>query len=113
MLALPTSMCIHNVFHVSFLKKYVPDPNHVIDWTVIQVEHEGDFQVQPVCILDRKVKVLRNQAIGLVKVQWTCYSPEDATWEHEDAMWEEYPLFEFLKDFDCTFVYNALRIVHK
>jgi len=31
MLSLPTSMCIHNLFHVSFLKKYVPGANHVID----------------------------------------------------------------------------------
>jgi hypothetical protein len=38
MIALPTSMSIHNVFHVSFLKKYIPDANHVIDWNVIQVE---------------------------------------------------------------------------
>ena len=43
MLALPTSMCIHNVLHVSLLKKYVPDANHVIDWNVIQVEQEGDL----------------------------------------------------------------------
>jgi hypothetical protein len=38
MLALPASMCIHNVFHVSLLKKCVPDANHVIDWNMIQVE---------------------------------------------------------------------------
>jgi hypothetical protein len=38
MLALPASMTVHNVFHVSFLKKYIPDVNHVIDWNVIQVE---------------------------------------------------------------------------
>jgi hypothetical protein len=60
MLAFPASMRIHNVFHVSLLKKYVPDPNHMIDWIVIQVEHEGEFQVELVHILDKKVKVLRN-----------------------------------------------------
>jgi hypothetical protein len=38
MLALPASMTVHNVFHVSFLKIYIPDANHVIDWNVIQVE---------------------------------------------------------------------------
>jgi hypothetical protein len=41
MLALPTSICIHNVFHVSLLKKYVHDVNHVIDWNLIQVVQEG------------------------------------------------------------------------
>jgi hypothetical protein len=35
MFALSTSMCIHNVFHVSLLKNYVPDANHVIAWNVI------------------------------------------------------------------------------
>jgi hypothetical protein len=95
MLALPASMTVHNVFHVSLLKKYIPDPNHVIDWNVIQVEQEGVLQVHPVRILDQKRKQLWNRAIGLVKVQWTWYGPEDATWEHEDAMRAEYPhLFE-------------------
>jgi hypothetical protein len=48
MIALPASMSVHNVFHVSLLKKYIPDANHVIDWNVIQVEQEGTFQVHPV-----------------------------------------------------------------
>jgi hypothetical protein len=86
MLDFPASMRVHNVFHVSLIKKYVPDANHAIDWNVIQVEHEGDFLVEPVRILDWKFKVLRNKSIGLVKVQWTCYGPEDATWEHEENM---------------------------
>ena len=90
MLALPKSMTIHNLFHVSLLKKYVPDANYIIDWTVIQVEPEGVLQVHPVRILDRKNKQLRNRTIGLVKVQWTWYGPEDATWEHEDVMRVEY-----------------------
>jgi hypothetical protein len=41
MLALSASMNVHNMFHVSLLKKYIPDPNHVIYWNVIQVEQEG------------------------------------------------------------------------
>jgi hypothetical protein len=43
MLALPASMRVHNVFNVSLLNKCVPDPNHIIYWNVIRVEHEGDF----------------------------------------------------------------------
>jgi hypothetical protein len=95
MIALVASMSVHNVSHVSLLKKYIPYVNHVIDWNVIQVEKEVTFQVHLVRILDRKIKQLRNRAIGLVKVQWTWYGPEDATWEHKDAMQAEYPhLFE-------------------
>ena len=58
MLALPASMTVHNVFHVSLLKKYITDANHVIDWNVIQVEQEGVLEVHPVRILDRKNKQL-------------------------------------------------------
>jgi hypothetical protein len=52
MIALPASMSIHNVFHVSLLKKYIHDANHVIDWNVIQVDQESAFQVYLVRILD-------------------------------------------------------------
>jgi hypothetical protein len=96
MLALPAAMTIHNVFHVSLLKKYIPDANHVINWNGIQVEQEGALQVYPVRILDWKRKQLWNQVVKLVKVHWTWYGPEDTTWEHEDAMWAEYPhLFKY------------------
>ena len=57
-LAMPASTRAHNVFHVSLLKKHVHDPNHVINWDVIQVEPEGEFQIKPMCILDRKVTML-------------------------------------------------------
>jgi hypothetical protein len=37
-LALPPTVKAHNVFHVSLLKRYAHDANHIIDWSVIQVE---------------------------------------------------------------------------
>ena len=58
MITLSASMFVHNVFHVSLLKKYIPNPNHVIDWNMIQVHQEGTFQVHPMHILDWKVKQL-------------------------------------------------------
>ena len=85
-LALPPCTRARNFFHVSLLKKYVHDPNHVI-----QVEHEGEFQTDPMCILDRKGTVLQNQTIGQVKVQWENYSPDEATWELEESMRLENP----------------------
>jgi hypothetical protein len=95
MLALLASMTVHNLFHASLLKKYTHDANHVIDWNVIQVEQEGVLQVYLVRILDRKSKQLRNRAIGLLKIQWTWYGPEDERWEHENVMQAKYPhLFE-------------------
>jgi hypothetical protein len=56
MISFPASMSIHNVFLVSWLKKYIPDADHVIDWNVIQVEQESAFQVNPICIMDWKIK---------------------------------------------------------
>ena len=52
-LALPPSMSgVHEVFHVSMLRKYTPDPAHVVDWGQIAVDTDGTFEEGSVCILD-------------------------------------------------------------
>jgi hypothetical protein len=88
---------VHDVFHVSLLKKYVHDATHIVDWNMIQVEPEGEFPVEPDHILDKRELTLRNRAIRQVKVQWKHLSPEEATWEMEDHMREAYP-FIFQND---------------
>ena len=58
-LALPPSMTgVHEVFHVSMLVKYTPDPAHVVDWGQIEVDIDGTFEEGPVCILDSHDQVL-------------------------------------------------------
>jgi hypothetical protein len=53
-LDLPLTIKSHNVFHVSLLKKYIHYCNHIIDWTMIQVELEGQFQPNPQHIQERR-----------------------------------------------------------
>ena len=89
---LPREMAtIHNVFHVSMLKKYIPDPSHVIQPQAIQIKDDMSYEEKPVEILDRKTKTLRNKEIPLVKVLWRNHKIEEATWEREDIMRSFYP----------------------
>ena len=91
-LALPPSMSgVHEVFHVSMLRKYTPDPAHVVDWGQIEVDKDGTFEEGPVCILDSRNQVLRCKTVRLVRVLWRHYGVEESTWEREDTMRATYP----------------------
>ena len=46
-LALPPTVKVHDVFHVSLLKRHINDVDHVIEWPALQVEQEGKFQLEP------------------------------------------------------------------
>ena len=95
-LALPPSLLgIHEVFHVSMLRKYTPDPTRVVDSREITVDTDGTFEEGPVHILDSQDQVLRHKTMRLVKVSWQHRRVEKATWEFEDTMRATYPfLFE-------------------
>eukprot|EP00253_Pinus_taeda_P007149 PITA_07149 len=90
-LALPSHIRIHNVFHVSVLKKYVYDPKHVIRLQDVQVKPEGEVLVEPQSILDQREVRLRKRVITQVKVLWQHYGPEEATWEDEELIRKVYP----------------------
>ena len=57
----------------------------------IDVRPDLTFDDELVQILDRDVKVLRRKYISLVKILWRNHSPEETTWEAEDAMRQQYP----------------------
>ena len=91
-LALPPSMSgVHEVFHVSMLWRYTPDPAHVVDWGDIEVDTNGIFEEGPVCIMDSWDQVLRRKTLRLVRVLWQHRGVEESTWECEDTMRATYP----------------------
>ena len=91
-LALSPSMTgVHEVFHVSMLRKNTPDPAHMVDWGQIEVDTDGTFEEGPVYIVDSRYQVLRCKAVRLVRVLWRHCGVEKSTWEREDTMRATYP----------------------
>ena len=86
-IALPPSLSnLHNVFHVSQLRKYIRDPSHVIELDDVQVKENLTYETLPLRIEDRQTKHLKGKEIPLVKVIWGGALGEDATWELESQM---------------------------
>ena len=91
-LALPPSLSgVHNVFHVSMLRKYIQDESHVIDLGRVTIREDATFVVTPVRIQDKSTKQLRKKSVDLVKVLWSQHDEGDATWELESEMRTNYP----------------------
>ena len=81
---------IHDVFHVSMLRKYIPDPSHVLREQLVEIQENLTYEKEPVQILDRREQVMRNKTIPLVKVLWRRHTVEEATWEREEQMKRHY-----------------------
>ena len=91
-LTLPPSMSgVHEVFHVSMLRRYTPNLSHVVDWGEIEVDTDGTFEEGPMCIMDSRDKVLRRKTMRLVRVLWQHRGVEESTWEREDTIRATYP----------------------
>ena len=77
---------VYEVFHVSMLRKYIPDLAHVVDWGQIEIDTDGTFEEGPVRIVDSRDRVLRRKIVRLVRVLWRHCRVEESTWEREDTM---------------------------
>ncbi|GJW98699.1 hypothetical protein Tco_0180507 [Tanacetum coccineum] len=82
---------IHSTFHVSNLKKCLADENLVIPLEEIQLDDKLHFIEEPVEIMDREVKQLKQSRIPIVKVRWNSRRGPEYTWEREDFFKRNYP----------------------
>jgi hypothetical protein len=82
---------VHNVFHVSQLRKCLRVPKEQISLEELIVGEDLTYLVYPVKILDTSEKVTRNNRYKMCKVQWSNHTEEKATWEKEDQLMAEFP----------------------
>ena len=82
---------VHNVFHVSMLRKYILDLSHVLRDQPLELKDNLTYKEQPMQIVDRREQILRNKVILLVKVLWGNHGIKEATWESEAQMRSQYP----------------------
>ena len=95
-LRLPSQLAaIHNVFHISQLKKCVRIPTEIIDQSEIIVDQDLSYNEYPIKILDQKERGTCRKVVKIYKIQWNHHTEEEATWETEDYLHRHYP--DFLK----------------
>ncbi|GJY62996.1 reverse transcriptase, partial [Tanacetum coccineum] len=91
-LKLPDSSQIHNVFHISQLKKCRGEVTQSGSLPVCN--EQGVMKVEPIAILDRRLAKRGNIAAVFVLVQWANGSKEDATWEPIEQVKNNFPSFK-------------------
>jgi len=109
-LDLPDSMKgVHNVFHVSMLRKYLRDPEHHVILEPVTIEQDLTIEARPVRILEESERVLRQRTLKYVRVLWTNQTEREATWELESQMQEKYPELFTTGEYPSFFSYAKLN----
>ncbi|GJZ67949.1 hypothetical protein Tco_0631189 [Tanacetum coccineum] len=81
---------VHSTFHVSNLKKCLSDELLAIPLDEIHLDDKLHFVEEPIKIMDREVKRLKQSRILIIKVQWNSRRGLEFTWEHEDQFRTKY-----------------------
>nr|GEX59451.1 putative reverse transcriptase domain-containing protein [Tanacetum cinerariifolium] len=82
---------VHSTFHVSNLKKCLSDEPLAISLDEVQIDEKLRFVKEPVEVMDREVKRLKQSCIPIIKVQWNSRRGPEFTWEREDQFRQKYP----------------------
>jgi hypothetical protein len=82
---------VHNVFHVSQLKKCLRVPEEQLPMEDLSVQDDLTYAEYPSKILDTLTRVTRNKVIKMCKVQWSHHGEDEATWEREEELCIDFP----------------------
>ena len=95
-LEIPEEMSdIHNVFHVSQLKKCLRVPEEQVPMEVMDLQPDLQYYERPIKIVDIATRQTRRTVVRFFRVQWSNHTEAEATWEREDDLKKEFPyLFE-------------------
>jgi hypothetical protein len=90
-LKLPEQLsAIHNVFHVSQMKKCLEVPDQVVDVDGVELKPGLTYSEHPIRVLDQKDRVTRSRTTKWYMIQWNQHSEEEATWESENYLLENF-----------------------
>jgi hypothetical protein len=93
-LQLPKTLsAVHNVFHVSQLKKCLQVPDRTIDVVDVTFEPDLTYLEHPTRILDQKNRTTQKRTLKFYKVQWNQHTEDEATWETQDFLEKHFPRF--------------------
>jgi hypothetical protein len=93
-LQLPASLsAVHNVFHVSQLKKCLQIPGRTIDVVDVTLEPDLTYSEHPIRVLDQKDRITQKRTLKFYKVQWNQHTEEEATWETQDFLEKKFLRF--------------------
>jgi hypothetical protein len=93
-LQLPEALsAVHNVFHVSQLKKCLRIPDRTIDIVDVALEPDLTYSEHPIRVLDQKDRITRKRTLKFYKVQWNQHTEDEATWETQDFLTMNFPRF--------------------
>jgi hypothetical protein len=84
---------VHDVFHVSQLKKCMSVPEEQIPMRDLDAKEDLSYQEYPIKILETSKRVTRHKRIKMCNVQWSHHTEEEATWEREEELKTEFPSF--------------------
>jgi hypothetical protein len=90
---LKTLFAVHNVFHVSQLKKCLWVPDRTIEVTDVSLDPDLTYSEHPIQVLDQRDRITWRKTLKFYKIQWNQHSEDEATWETRDFLEKNFPGF--------------------